>query len=48
MSPPSGKGSEGFRNELFTSFAIMSTKQFYEEFNVSFLSDEDPITMQPI
>jgi hypothetical protein len=28
MSPPSGKGSEAFRNELFTSFAIMSTKQF--------------------
>lgn len=48
MSPQSGQGCEAFRNELITNFAIMSTKQFFEEFHLSFLSDEDPITKQPI
>ena len=48
MTPRSGQGCEAFRNELITNFAIMSTKQFFEEFHLSFLSDEDPITKQPI
>ena len=48
MSPPSGQGCEAFRNELITNFTIMTAKQFMEEFHVSFLSDEDPITKQPI
>jgi hypothetical protein len=48
MSPPSGQGCEAFRNDLITNFTIMTAKQFFEEFHVSFLSDEDPITKQPI
>ncbi len=34
MSPPSGQGCEAFRNELISSFAIMTAQQFQEEFKI--------------
>lgn len=36
------------RNELVTNFVVMNRKQFNEEFNLSFVSDEDPVTKKPL